>query len=155
MPSPTRCRSSANKRPASPNAPTTSCAIDIGWTPAPGVRVVENLVVSASPRRAEVAARAGRPGRGDTGADRRSWGDMPSLQRGLGRQILALGCGGSRVDYPRAGRAGRPGGAASTSTTIGSRCPQWAISTPIGWLSYSVTACARKSSGDSACLRRR
>ena len=32
-----------------------------------GVRVVENLVVSASPRRAEVAARAGRPGRGDTG----------------------------------------------------------------------------------------
>ena len=75
---------------------------------------------------------------------------MPSLQRGLGRQILALGCGGSRVDYPRAGRAGRPGGAASTSTTIGSRCPQWAISTPMGWLSCSVTACARKSSGDSA-----
>ena len=45
---------------------------------------------------------------------------------------------------------GLPGGVASICTTIGSRCPQWAISTPMGWLPCSVTACAWKSSGDSA-----
>ncbi len=33
-------------------------------------------------------------------------GDMPSPQRELSRRMLLLGCGGSRVDHPRAGGAG-------------------------------------------------
>ena len=106
MPLPTRCRSSANKRPASPNAPTTSCAIAIGWTPAPGYawsRIWWCRRRRAGPRLqpepvGPVGVIPGRPAI--------VGGDMPSPQRELSRRMLLLGCGGSRVDHPRAGGAG-------------------------------------------------
>jgi hypothetical protein len=77
-------------------------------------------------------------------------GGQRPAQHGPGHRVPPLRWVGAGSTTSAQAGHGAPGGVGSIVTTIGSRCPQRAISTPIGWSSCSVTACARKSSGDSA-----